>query len=202
MELQTPRFFVAGDQARVGAVIHNNGDAPLNVQVYLDAQGVQLITPAAQSVNVAAKGQAYVTWDLNVNADAQRVDLTAQAVSGSFQDSSKPALGTLSGQGIPVYTYSAVETVGTSGMLTSANSATEAIQLPTTYNYSERAAVHRSIALAGCFDAGQPDLSQRLSLPVHGADHLELPAERGHHARPQAGRPAEPRPCRTTSISR
>jgi uncharacterized protein YfaS (alpha-2-macroglobulin family) len=64
------------------------------------------------------------------------VDLTARAVSGSFTDSSKPALGTLSNQGIPVYTYSAVETVGTAGMLTSANSATEGIQLPTTYSYS------------------------------------------------------------------
>jgi uncharacterized protein YfaS (alpha-2-macroglobulin family) len=136
VELQTPRFFIAGDQARIGAVVHNNGDAPLTVQVKLDAQGVGLITPAAQSVEVAAKGQSYVTWDLNINSDAERVDLTAQAVSGSFQDSSKPALGTLSGQGIPVYTYSAVETVGTSGMLTSANSATEGIQLPTLYNYS------------------------------------------------------------------
>ena len=136
VELQTPRFFVAGDQARIGAVVHNNGDAPLTAQVNIDAQGVELITPAAQSVSVAAKSQSYVTWDLNVNPDAQRVDLTAQATSGAFQDSSKPALGTLSGQGIAVYTYSAVETVGTSGMLTSANSATEGIQLPTTYNYS------------------------------------------------------------------
>jgi uncharacterized protein YfaS (alpha-2-macroglobulin family) len=136
VELQTPRFFIAGDQARIGAVLHNNGAAPLSVKVNLDAQGLSLITPAAQSVDVAANSQAYVTWDVNINNDAQRVDLTAQAVSGSFQDSSKPALGTLSGQGIPVYTYSAVETVGTSGMLTSANSATEAIQLPTTYSYT------------------------------------------------------------------
>ncbi len=136
VDLQTPRFFVAGDQARIGAIIHNNGAAPLKVQVSLDAQGVELITPAAQSVDVAAKSQSYVTWDLNVNENAQRVDLTAQAVSGSFTDSSKPPLGTLSNQGIPVYTYSALETVGTSGMLTDANSVTEGIQLPTTYNYS------------------------------------------------------------------
>jgi hypothetical protein len=136
VELQTPRFFVAGDQARIGAVVHNNGDVPLTTQVNVAAKGVELITPAAQSVNVPAKGQSYVTWDLNINSDAQRVDLTAQAVSGSFQDSSKPALGTLSDQGIPVYTYSAVETVGTSGMITSADSVTEGIQLPTTYNYS------------------------------------------------------------------
>lgn len=149
VELQTPRFFVAGDQARVGAVVHNNGDGPLSVNLNLEAQGVQLITPAAQSVQVAGKSQSYVTWDLNVNPDAQRVDLTAQAVSGQYQDSSKPALGTLSGQGIPVYTYSAVETVGTSGMLTSANSATEAIQLPTTYNYTDaRLSIEVSPSLA------------------------------------------------------
>ncbi len=136
VELQTPRFFVAGDQARVGAVIHNNGAAPLKVNVSLDAQGVTVIKPAVQSIEVAAKSQAYITWDLNVHPDASRVDLTAQAASGSLTDSSKPALGTLSNQGIPVYTFSAVETVGTSGMLTSANSITEGIQLPTTYSYS------------------------------------------------------------------
>ena len=136
VELQTPRFFVSGDQARVGAVIHNNGSGPLTVNVSLDAQGVQLITPAAQTVDVAAKDQAYVTWDLNVNTDVQRVDLTAQAVSGSFTDSSKPVLGTLSGQGIPVYTFTVTEPVGTSGILHSANSVTESILLPSSHAYT------------------------------------------------------------------
>ncbi len=137
VDLQTPRFFVAGDAARIGAVVHNNQSSALSVDVSLDAQGVQLVAPAKQTISVDAKGQAYVTWDVRVNDDAQRVDLTAQAVSGSFTDASKPALGTLSGQGIPVYSYSAVETVGTSGMLTAANSVTEGIQLPTTYKFSD-----------------------------------------------------------------
>ena len=96
-----------------------------------------LITPAAQTVNVKGKDQAYVTWDLNVNPDVQRVDLTASAVSGSFTDSSKPALGTLSGQGIPVYTYTATEPVGTSGIITSANSVTESILLPSSHAYTD-----------------------------------------------------------------
>ena len=137
VELQTPRFFIAGDQARIGAVIHNNSTDPLKVNVSLEAQGVSLITPAAQSVNVAGKNQAYVTWDVNINSDAQRVDLTASAVSGSFTDSSKPALGTLSGQGIPVYTYTATEPVGTSGIITSANSITESILLPSAHDYTD-----------------------------------------------------------------
>ena len=137
VELQTPRFFVSGDQARVGAVIHNNLSEPLNVNVSLDAQGVQLITPAAQTVEVEAKSQGYVTWDLNVNTDAQRVDLTAQAVSGTFTDSSKPELGTLPGQGIPVYTYTVIEPVGTAGIIRSADSVTESILLPSAHSYTD-----------------------------------------------------------------
>jgi len=155
VELQTPRFFIAGDQARVGAVIHNNGADPLQVNVSLDAQGVQLITPAAQSVNVAAKNQAYVTWDLNVNMNVQRVDLTASAVSGPYTDSSKPALGTLSGQGIPVYTYTAIEPVGTSGIITSANSVTESILLPSAHDYTDaNVSVQVSPSLAASLQDG------------------------------------------------
>ena len=154
LELQTPRFFIAGDQARVGAVIHNNGADPLQVNVSLDAQGVDLITPAAQSVNVAAKDQAYVTWDLNVNTDVQRVDLTASAVSGPYSDSTKPELGTLSGQGIPVYTYTATEPVGTSGIITSADSVTESILLPSAHDYTDaNVSVQVSPSLAAS-DAG------------------------------------------------
>ena len=121
VELQTPRFFIAGDAARIGAVIHNNETSSLTVDVSLEAQGIEIATAAAQSVSVDAKGQAYVKWDVRVKNDVQRVDLTAKAVSGSFTDASKPALGTLSDQGIPVYSYSAAETVGTSGMLMTAN---------------------------------------------------------------------------------
>ena len=122
--------------------------------VSLKAEGVQVVTPAAQSVSVAGKSQAYVTWDVRVNEDAQRVDLTAEAVSGSYTDASKPALGTLPEQGLPVYSYSAVETVGTSGMLTSANSATEGIQLPTTQNFSD---AHLSIDVSPSLAASMKD---------------------------------------------
>ena len=135
VELQTPRFFVAGDLARIGATVHNNTDRALPVRVSLDAQGLELETDAAQTVEVPAKGQAYVAWDAAVASAASRVDLTARASSGSFEDASKPALGTLSDQGLPVLTYSAAETVGTSGLLTAADSATESIRLPTSLDY-------------------------------------------------------------------
>ncbi|HLO28878.1 MAG TPA: Ig-like domain-containing protein, partial [Anaerolineales bacterium] len=137
IQMQTPRFFINGDQATVGAVVHNNEEQPLTVNVALDAKGVDLLSSATQVVEVPAGGQTYVTWELTVQSAVQRVDFTAHATSGSFEDASKPALGTLPDQGIPVYNYVATETVGTSGMLQDANSATEAIQLPNTLNFSD-----------------------------------------------------------------
>jgi hypothetical protein len=137
VELQTPRFFVVGDEVTLGAIIHNNTNNARKVNVSLEAEGVTLNDEAAKSIEVPAGGQAYVTWEVTVNNDVQRVDLTIHAASGTYRDSSKPALGTLEGQGIPVYNFTAVETVGTSGMLTDANSATEGIQLPTSINYTD-----------------------------------------------------------------
>ncbi|MGB8982671.1 MAG: alpha-2-macroglobulin family protein, partial [Anaerolineales bacterium] len=155
VQLQTPRFFVNGDQATVGAVVHNNVDKPVTVKVSLDAQGVELLSPAEQSVEVPAGQQKYVQWELIVLGKAKRVDLTAQAVSSEYQDASKPALGTLSDQGIPVYNYVATETVGTAGMLLDANSATEAIQLPSTMDFSDaQLEVEVSPSLAASMQSG------------------------------------------------
>ena len=45
IEMQTPRFFINGDQATVGATIHNNTDKSMSVNVSLDAKGVDLLSP-------------------------------------------------------------------------------------------------------------------------------------------------------------
>ena len=155
VQMTTPRFFVDGDQAQVGAIVHNNEATPLNVNVSLEAEGVELRSDAEQVVEVAAGAQAYVTWDVVIQRGVSRVDFTVSATSGLYADSSKPALGTLSGQGIPVYNYTVMETVGTSGMLTDANSATEAIQLPTTLETSDaRLSVEMSPSLAASMQSG------------------------------------------------
>ena len=136
VQLQTPRFFIAGDEVTLGAIIHNNGEEQLKVQVSLEAEGVELNSPVEQSIDVPAKGQAYVTWEATVK-DVSRVDLTAYAASGSFTDASKPALGTLSDQGVPVYNFTVPETVGTAGLLQKAGSVTEGFQLPTVLDYTD-----------------------------------------------------------------
>lgn len=136
VELTTPRFFVAGDQARIGTIVHNTTEAALEAEVELEAEGASLHNGSKQRVRVEAKGQAYVVWDITVQ-DVPRVDLTVHASGGGYQDASKPALGTLEGQGIPVYTFTARETVGTSGMLREAGSVTESLRLPRALDYSD-----------------------------------------------------------------
>ena len=139
VQLQTPRFFTAGDTTRIGATVFNNGTTSLSVKVTLTAKGAALLADASQTVSVEGGRQAYLTWDVRVNPGAERVDLLAHAVSGQYEDSSTPPLGTLDGQGIPVHAFRVTETVGTSGLLSQADSITEAVQLPANLSSSDAA---------------------------------------------------------------
>jgi uncharacterized protein YfaS (alpha-2-macroglobulin family) len=156
---QTPRFFVVGDQVRLGAAIHNNTEQNLTVQVELFTQGVSLVSDAVHTLELKANRQTYVTWDVRVEEDAERVDLVFNAegvASGgeSFQDASRPPLGTLEGQGLPVYRYEARETVGTSGLMTSAGTRLEAVSLPSTMTSTEGTL---TIQIAPSLAAGMTD---------------------------------------------
>lgn len=130
---QTPRFFVAGDKARLGAAVHNNTDASLNVDVKLQATGVTILSEALQMVKIPAKSQAYVYWDVSVDPNASVVDPVFMAKGGNYEDASRPTLGSTGLEGLPVYRYNVPETVGTAGMIMQgeALSQTEAISLPT-----------------------------------------------------------------------
>lgn len=129
----TPRFFVAGDQARLGAAIHNNTDQAFEATITLAAEGLTLQTESQQVVQAPAQGQVYVTWETTVNSDANRVDLVFSAQGGGYQDATRPPQGSLDLQGLPVYRYEAPETVGTSGQITSEGTKVEAISLPTAF---------------------------------------------------------------------
>jgi hypothetical protein len=136
VQIQTPRFFVVGDEVEIGAAIHNNTRRDLTVDVSLEARGLELTDKAKQRVHVPAGQQVYVAWNGAVDPTAERVDLTASAVSGDLNDASKPLLGTLPGQGIPILRYTVRETVSTAGMITGRGSVTEAVLLPNSSTYN------------------------------------------------------------------
>ncbi len=126
----TPRFFVVGDRVTLASVINNNTDAPQTVQATLQATGVTLESPTTQTVTIDAAGRARVEWIVDVQ-DVSYVDLTFFAIGADgYQDASKPTLATGPDGTIPVYRYTAPDTVGTGGMLRDEGSRTEAISLP------------------------------------------------------------------------
>lgn len=126
----TPRFFVVGDRVALAAVINNNTDAAQTVQATLQASGVSFESEATQTVSVEAGARARVEWWVTVE-DVRYVDLTFIAIGeGGYQDAAKPMLATGPDGTIPVYRYTAPDTVGTGGMLREEGARTEAISLP------------------------------------------------------------------------
>ncbi|MCA9969847.1 MAG: hypothetical protein KC425_06510, partial [Anaerolineales bacterium] len=131
----TPRFFVVGDEAQVGTAVHNNTDASIEANVTLQADGVVLHSPDTQVITIPPRQQGVVRWNLKVN-DVERVDFVFSVNAGEFSDASRPTLGTLEGQGIPVYKFEVPETVGTAGQLVDGGAVVESIALPILPGYT------------------------------------------------------------------
>ena len=125
----TPRFFTAGDDATVAAVVHNNTDQDLPVEVWLVATGATVDAQEPQSLTVPAGGQARVDWGLVVQ-DVPGVGLTFHVSGGGLQDASRPTIGSAQDGTLPVLRYSAPDTVATAGALEEAGTRIEAISLP------------------------------------------------------------------------
>ena len=123
-----PRFLVVGDRVRLAAGVSNQTDGDLVVDVTLAQTGLTLEDPSIQQILVPARGEATVAWWCQVN-DVSSVDLAFGAVSGELSDAARPRLTSPDGT-LPVYRYTAPETVGTAGQLESAGSRTELILLP------------------------------------------------------------------------
>lgn len=126
---QTPRFFIVGDEAQLGAVVHNNTDTAVEAVVTLEASGVVLEGTTQQLVTVPPGQQRFVTWTAVVQ-DVTRVDLIFYTSAGEYSDATRPPLATLAGGGLPVYKYEVPETVGSSGQLLDGGAVVESIALP------------------------------------------------------------------------
>ncbi len=204
VELQTPRFFVAGDQARVGAVVHNNGRRSRSTSGCQPRGAGSAVDHAGRAVGGRCRekpGVCHLGSERQRGCAARGPDRAGRQriVPGFEQAGARHAVRSRASRSTPIARWKPWAPPACSPRPTRPPKASSC---PLRTTISDAQLSDRRLALAGGLDAGQPDLSEGLSLHVHGADHLELPAERGHHARPQAGRPARTRPCRATSISR
>ena len=126
----TPRFFVVGDRVTLASVINNNTATEQTVEATLEASGVTVESDITQTVVIPSGERARVEWDVTA-LDVPAVDLTFYAIGqDGAQDAVKPALATGPNGTIPVYRYTAPDTVGTGGVLRAEGARTEAISLP------------------------------------------------------------------------
>ena len=127
---QTPRFFVEGDQAVIGTAVHNRTEENLTTIITLDASGLEVEDGISREMEFAAGEQIYVSWQVTVPRGSQRADMIFSVEGGDYSDATRPPMGTLDNQGIPIYRYEAPETAGTSGVLENPGSQAEIITLP------------------------------------------------------------------------
>lgn len=125
----TPRFFTVGDEMNLGSFVHNNTAASLDVTVTLEADGVELLETAVQTITLAAAERGLVQWPIRVQ-DVDAADLTFRAVAGDYADATKPTFGLSPDHSLPVYRYVAPDIAGASGVLDDAGQVVEAILLP------------------------------------------------------------------------
>jgi uncharacterized protein YfaS (alpha-2-macroglobulin family) len=150
----TPRFFVVGDQAQLAAVIHNNTDRALDVEVVFEAEGLEIRESGNQEIGksgnqeirIAANDKARVTWEVTVQ-DTEEVVLRfgARAVGQGAGVLSSPDKGGVAAPltqdladaveiSLPVYRYSTPEVVATAGQLDADGQRVEAVILPPSYD--------------------------------------------------------------------
>ena len=135
----TPRFFIRGDQSVLAAVVNNNTGADQQVTVKIAVDGATLGSADTQTVSIPSGGRQRVEWPVTVQ-DVDNVGVTfyANTADNKFTDAAKSAVGQGDNKTLPVYTYEAPETVGTSGQIgTDGGSLTEGVALPTQLNITQ-----------------------------------------------------------------
>jgi uncharacterized protein YfaS (alpha-2-macroglobulin family) len=123
----TPRFLVDGDQVEMAAVVHNNTESTLEVDVSLQAVGFTLLnTHVTQQVTIEPGENQRVAWWGTVDS-VESVGLVFKAEAGAFSDDSAPEWGDL-----PVRRYAMPYTFSTAGQLAEAGERLELVSLPVT----------------------------------------------------------------------
>ncbi len=116
-----PRFFVAGDQAEIAAIVSNNTDAVQKTAVSLSAVGLDLGAAPQQTVDVPAQGVFKLRWPVTVQP-GDEVTVKFTAIAASLNDAVQLKL--------PVYRYTTPEVVGTSGQVDQGVGRLESVMLP------------------------------------------------------------------------
>ncbi len=129
--LAVPRFFRAGDQVTVSAIVHNYLDSPKTVRVSLDTSGLEVIDGGTQDVEIASHAESKVDWRLKTASNVTSARLTTKALTNEASDAMEVTL--------PVIPFGVKQTINASGAISedSAQRATQ-IDFPADSNVASR----------------------------------------------------------------
>ena len=82
VRLELPRFYVAGDEATVSAIVHNATDAARSVQASIEASGAQLYGDAKRTITLEAGKDVRLDWKAKVDRNAGPVRFLVTADGG------------------------------------------------------------------------------------------------------------------------
>jgi hypothetical protein len=94
VRLAGPRFFRQGDETVLRVIAHNYLESAKDVTFALDVQGVDVMSGQQQTVNVPAKGEAFVDWRVKARVTGNAV-LTAKALTNEESDALEMTLPVL-----------------------------------------------------------------------------------------------------------
>ena len=148
-----PRFFVVNDQAELAAVVHNNTDRSLEVEVVIEAEGLQISTLKSQRISIPANDKVKVTWPVTVEDTSEAtLRFGARAVGqlvSAHPSVRRDGLSDAVEITLPVYRYSTPEVVATAGYFDADGQRLEAVVLPPSYDPTQgELAVHIDPSLA------------------------------------------------------
>jgi len=84
VRLIVPRFYVAGDEGTVAAVVHNYTEETREVKVALTAEGARVIDGTEQTISLAPDGSQRLTWRIEaLGPDSARFLVSADGGEGA-----------------------------------------------------------------------------------------------------------------------
>lgn len=86
VRLAVPRFFRAGDEVTVSAIVHNYLDSAKTARVSLEAAGLTTVSGSTQDVAVPVRGEAKVDWRVRTAPGATDARLLAKALTNEESD--------------------------------------------------------------------------------------------------------------------
>lgn len=109
VRLAVPRFFRAGDQVTVSAIVHNYLDSAKTARVSLDATGLEIVNGETRDVTIPVRGEAKVDWRVKTAAGATSAKLLTKALTNEESDAMELTL--------PVIPFGVRQTISTSGAI-------------------------------------------------------------------------------------